>query len=46
MDKTIRYDWHARRRIKWRKISQEEIESVFKQAREKRIFKIRGNKCI
>ena len=30
MDRIITYDRHARRRMRWRRISQEEVESVFR----------------
>lgn len=28
MDKTIRFDRHARRRMKWRRVSEEEVNQV------------------
>ena len=30
MDRIITYDRHARRRMRWRRISQEEVESVLR----------------
>ena len=43
MAKPVKYDRHARRRMKWRKISQEEVEQVIaepdrsEQSKEERI---------
>ncbi len=39
MQKLIKYDRHARRRMRWRKISQEEIEKVLSNPERKEFSK-------